>query len=335
MAINPANISGAKSNLKSIPSMKGTGNAAPINPADIPGIKSNLTSLSSLKDTGSIISNATSSVTSGVKDPIGAVLAKTLSSINSLSAVVSSKISKLEEQIVKAADKTGKVKLVNNVIVVTLQPEDAAKLPMYQAKIQGEINRLNSTISMVKIAVATLKTISTTAKTLKKAMDVQEIMLSLGNPVAKVTTILIKKAIKIIFYKDVLNEYVNILSKQSDLTQKALKTMVEKFSKLSVQFVVDTGKSNGVTVSTQQAEEIIRDASLTTTITGSGNAMQDYTNDDGRQFVLAVEAYGSRELIARGRDKFSNLLVAETSPSFISTPDQLLEELKSILNQQN
>lgn len=301
----------------------------PISASDLPGMQSNLSQLSSLKDTSSVLSSATSSITSAVKDPIGAVLAKTMSSINSLIASVSSKITKLEEDIVKSASNSGKVKLVNNVIVVTLEPADASKLPAMQARIQSKVDSLNGVVNKLKVVTATLHTISTSAKILKTAMDAQETLLTLGNPAAKVTLVLIKKSIKILFYKDVLNEYSNILQGQIASTEKSLKGILDKFTGLSVQFIVDSDAMKGVTTTPDQAHSMLRDQSLSV---GVGSAPVEFTSDDGRKFLLAVETYGSREIIARARDKFSNLLVAETSPSFISTPDQLIQELQEILN---
>jgi hypothetical protein len=295
-----------------------------ISTSDIAGIQE------ALKSPSSTLATAASGVLPGVKDPIGAVLSKTMTSINSLSASISTKLTKLEEDIVKSLDKTGKVKLVNGVIIVTIEPADAAKLPQYQAKIQGDINKLNNTVNKLKVVTATLKTVSDTAKLLQKAVEAQEIMLTIGNPVAKATMILIKKAIQILFYQDVLKEYVNIVSTQVANTEQALSEVLTKFSRLSVQFVVNSDANKGVVTSPEQAQTTLSNRGLGS---NDGSKQQEFTNDDGRQFILGVEPYGTRELIGRARDKYSNLLVAETTPSFYSTPEQLLEELKTILNQ--
>lgn len=297
-----------------------------ISPEDLPGIQSNLPSL---KSANSVLSSVNSSVSSRIKDPIGSALTSTLSSINSLSATVADKVDKLEQDLTKSVDNTGKVKLSGNTIVVTLEPEDAAKLPQYQAKIQGSIDSINNTINKLKVVTSTLSVISNTAKTLKVAMDVQEAALTVGNPVAAATMALLKKAIKILFYRDVLEEYNTIIASQMSSSQKSLNKLSERFASLSVQFVVDSNRNKGETTTTQQAETKIQQGSL---IKDQGNEPQYYTNDNNKSYILNVETYSTRELIGKARDKYSGLLVAETSPSFISTPDQLIEELKAILN---
>lgn len=299
----------------------------PISSADISGIQSSIGSLSSLSVSKDLASSASSALTSALGDPVGAVLAKTLSSINSLSYNVSEKIDLLKENIIKSADNTGKVKLVNNVIIITVEPEDINKGKQYQERIQKDIDRLNKTVNQIKTLVSTLHVITQTVSVLKTAMAVQEALLTLGNPVATATISLLKKALKIFSYKDALGEYAKILSNQVSAQESLLSDIVAKFSSLSVQFVINTNNNNGIIKTPIQAAADIRDSLLST------SQSQDFTSDSGRMYTLTIETYGTRELIGRAKDKFSQLLVSETSPSFISTPDQLLQELKTILNQ--
>ena len=59
---------------------------------------------------------------------------------------------------------------------------------------------------------------------------------------------------------------------------------------------------------------------------------QEFTADDNGQYILQVEKYGDKELIAKAYDKFSGLVASQTAPSYITNPEDLLNELKTILN---
>ena len=298
--------------------------------ADLANIRSNFTSTKSLPDPTSIVSSVTSGLTSKINDPIGSVLMTTLSSINSLSATISAKLDELQKNIIESVDSTSSVKLINNKIVVVVQPEDASKLPMYQATIQSKVDSARSALNKLNVVATSLNIVSQTASTLKTAMDVQEALLTVGNPVARATMTLLKKALKILNYKDVLNSYVSILSTQVANTNKIVRDLTIKLDNISVEFTIGKDLNSGVVTSKDEAKSIIRNTSLSK---DGSNIPQDYTSNSGRNYILTVEPYGTSEIIARGRDKVSGLLVSETAPSFISSPDQLLEELKTILNQ--
>lgn len=269
------------------------------------------------------------SVMSSVKDPIGSALIKTLGVVNKLVVNIESKIVKLEEDIVKMADNTGKVSLVNNVLVVTVAPENAAKIPQYEAQVQTSINRLTQTMHTLKVASDSLRVLSTTARTLKAALDVQEALLTVGNPAAAATMTLIKKAIKILFYKDVLGEYVKIISTQVAQTETSIAKMTSKLTDLSIQFKVQTDAAKG---EPSTVSEVKTDLTASKMASDSSLNLQYYTDDSGRDYTLTIESYKNSGIIGRARDRYSNLLIAETSPSFIYTKDQILEELKLILN---
>ena len=296
---------------------------------DLPGLQSNFTSLSSLKDTPSIISSATSAVTPKITDPVGAVLISTMASINSLSTSIYSKMDTLEADLIKSVGNTGKVVINGNKIFVTTDPADASKVSQFQSKLQGDINSINSVISKLQLVTTSLSIVSETAAVLKAAMDVQEILLTVGNPVAKATMTLIKSALKILFYKDVLSEYVNIISSQSAAAQQSLNDIISRFSGLSIQFNTNSALSSGNILTPDQAQTSIVDSSLSAS---KSTYPQTYVNSAGKSYTLSVESYNSKEIVGRARDSFSGLLVAETTPSFISTPDQLVAELKTILN---
>jgi len=62
------------------------------------------------------------------------------------------------------------------------------------------------------------------------------------------------------------------------------------------------------------------------------NQSNIYTGSNGKVYILIVDQYGSKQLIGKAIDKISGILAVQTAPSYIKTPDQLMDELKSILN---
>ena len=269
-----------------------------------------------------------SGVGASIKDPIGASIAKALSSINKISAAAEAKITSLQEDIIKSTNNTGKVKLVGKRIIVTIEPKDAAKAAAYQAKIQGDINKINSLITKLSTVLNTLSIISKTADILKTVLDAQEVLLSF-NPVSKATMTLFKKAIKILFYKDVLSEYTNILSRELASNMVVFNNLLEKFKGLSVEFKINSANNKGSTLTPQEAAAQIIHDKLGAGVLGN---TENYTTFDGKTYSLVVEKYGDKELIGRAKDTFSGMLVTETAPSFSASPADLLEELKNILN---
>lgn len=269
-----------------------------------------------------------SNVGASIKDPIGASITKALSNINKLTAAVESKIDNLQQDIVKSTDNTGKVKLVGNKIVITLEPEELSKAESYKTKIQGDINNINSLITKLSLLLNTLSIISQTAQILKTVLDVQEALLNL-NPVSKATLSVFKKAIKILFYRDVLSEYTNILSREVASNTAAINSLLNKFKGLSVEFKINSANDSGTELTPIEAEAAIIQDKL-----GTDNLQntQNYETFNGKSYNLAVEKYGERELIGRAKDNFSGLLITETAPSFTASPEQLFEELKTILN---
>jgi hypothetical protein len=263
-------------------------------------------------------------------DHIGMAVSKSLSSINNITSVITKRIKLLEEDIVKSADNTGKVKLVGSTIVVTLEPKDAAKAPIYQAKIQNSISSATGSVNKFKTLLGTLGVITKTAQTLKTVLDVQQALL-MTNPVSAATFKVLQQGIKIISYKDILNDYVRILGDQVNVNSQVLAQMTDALSKLNVQFVIGDATNQGQSMTNQEALSAIAATNLQDSGLNTGDTNTDYTDSKGRQLTLKVETYSTGELIARARDKFSGSIIIETAPSYIETPEQLLEELKSII----
>lgn len=301
--------------------------------ASVQGVRSTLSSVTTQVTPQSMLNNINQGVGAAVSDPVGFAVKKSLSSINKISSTITSRIKMLEEDIIKSADNTGKVKLVGSTIVVTLEPKDAAKLPIYQAKIQKSINDVMGGVTKFKTVLNTLKIITQTAQTLKTVLDVQEALLML-NPVSAATFKVMKTGMKILFYKDVLKDYVRILADQVTTNSQVLDEMVNSISKLNVKFEIGNATNQGDSITNQQALSNIASTNLQDSglNTGDSNLREEYTDSNGRVLILQVETYSTGELIARARDKFSGGIVVETAPSYIEKPEQLLTELKSIIN---
>lgn len=297
----------------------------------VQGIGATLASVTTQVSPASLLSNVKQSVTLSMPDPVGMAVSKSLSAINSITAVITSRIKLLEQDIVKSVDNTGKVKLVGNTIVITLEPKDAALLPIYQEKIQKSISSVMGSIMKFSALIATLNTITKTTQTLKTLLDVQQALL-MTNPISAATFKVLQQGIKIISYRDILNDYVRILGEQVSINGQVLNQMVDSLSKLNVQFVVGNATNQGQSITNQQALASIASTNLQDSGLNTGDSNIDYTDSNGRQLILKVETYSTGELIARARDKFSGSIVVETAPSYIETPDQLLAELKSIIN---
>ena len=297
----------------------------------VQGIGATLASVTTQVSPASLLSNVKQSVTLSMPDPVGMAVSKSLSAINSITAVITSRVKLLEQDIVKSVDNTGKVKLVGNTIVITLEPKDAALLPIYQEKIQKSISSVMGSIMKFSALIATLNTITKTTQTLKTLLDVQQALL-MTNPISAATFKVLQQGIKIISYRDILNDYVRILGEQVSINGQVLNQMVDSLSKLNVQFVVGNATNQGQSITNQQALASIASTNLQDSGLNTGDSNIDYTDSNGRQLILKVETYSTGELIARARDKFSGSIVVETAPSYIETPDQLLAELKSIIN---
>jgi len=296
----------------------------------VQGISSTLSSVTTQVSPSSLLSNVKQGVNLSMPDHIGMAVSKSLSSINNITSVITKRIKLLEEDIVKSADNTGKVKLVGSTIVVTLEPKDAAKAPIYQAKIQNSISSATGSVNKFKTLLGTLGVITKTAQTLKTVLDVQQALL-MTNPVSAATFKVLQQGIKIISYKDILNDYVRILGDQVNVNSQVLAQMTDALSKLNVQFVIGDATNQGQSMTNQEALSAIAATNLQDSGLNTGDTNTDYTDSKGRQLTLKVETYSTGELIARARDKFSGSIIIETAPSYIETPEQLLEELKSII----
>lgn len=299
----------------------------PVSTSDIQSISQQLNANSLVNDPGAI-SGAIDSFSTSIKDPIGASLSKALVSLNGLSNMATSKIDELQSNIVSSNNNYGSVKLVGSNLIISVEEKDTKKATEYKNKIENNIASVNSAINKMTVINNSLSVIGSTIKVVKTALDVQEAVLSI-NPISKATLTVFKKAIKILFYKDVLAEYGNILNKEVQSNRLVINNLKNKFKDLRVELNVIDQKNQGKFITTEDAENMIPQQQLDVDTSYSG--AQDYF-DGTNTYRLSVEKYGSKQLVGKAYEVVSGLLYAETSPSFISTPSDLIEEIKSILS---
>ncbi len=297
----------------------------PITTSDISSISNTLkTDIS----TNSIVGDI-SSVTSVLKDPIGGTIVKTISSINSLSAVIDKKISNLIEDITKSDNNNGRIKLSGSELIVTVKPAEQGLAEQTSKKLQSDISSINSSISKLNTLTSTLGVLNSTVSTLKKAMDIQELLLSV-NPISKATMIVFKQALKILFFKDALGEYSNILNNAFTQNKLIINSLSNKFHNLQVKVTISDESQKGNVIDQEQAAVMISEQNLNNETSYS----EEYTTISGESYILKIEKYGDKQLIARAYDYFSDQIKQQTAPSFIYTSDQLIDEIKHILELQ-
>lgn len=263
-----------------------------------------------------------------IQNPISSVLNKTISKINNLVSVVENKINRLAEDLVKSVDKKGRVELVGNTIVITVKQQDVDKVNEEKVKLDNKIRNINENLNNLKNILSTLSKIQKIIDTIKKILDIQEIALS-ANPVFAV----FKKAIKILFLKDMLKEYSNVLKSELKSSQEKFNSIIERFRHLRISIKVQDDDIKSVT--NEKAEDQILSELLSNGESESVDYVSDeFTTSEGIIIVAKVEKYGNREIIARAYDKFSGMIVAQTAPSFVSSPENLISELKDIIELQ-
>ena len=105
--------------------------------------------------------------------------------------------------------------------------------------------------------------------------------------------------------------------------------LVNKFKSINVQIKISDDANTGKVTSEPEAKRAIAD-SLLANNPDSTNITSIYEEYNGN--LLYVEKYGEDRNIGKAKDKFSGLLRAETAPSYFATSDQLIGELKIILD---
>jgi hypothetical protein len=330
MALTPDNISSARDLLNTKSNdVTAAGKAASVSSKSS---TNNVNTFNNTVNSANLSSNFATdlaqNVTSAINDPFNEVIQKALAKINTLIPAIEQKIDKLEQDIVKKADNKGRVTLQNNTIVITVTRADSAEAQAMVARITSQITSIQKSIVLLKTVIDTLNAIVTAIQVFLTVLAIQEVALSI-NPASKVIFTVMKKALKVIFLKEIIKGYASLMAAQLKSNQKVLQQLTEKFTSLHVSVVITDEAEKGNFISQDDAKSMIATNLLGENIV---NDNSDFTSNNNIQYILKVEKYGSKEIIGRAYDKFSGMVGAETAPSYLSTPEDLKNELKTILN---
>jgi hypothetical protein len=274
------------------------------------------------------VNDAINAISGAVSDPFGSAIQLTLNKVNSLTVNIEKKIDQLVKEVVEKTDSKGRISLQGNNLVITIRREDLAKAQELQKRVQDKITSINKTITILNTVVNSLIAIQTAITVYKSLLDIQEITLT-ANPVTGPIFQVVKQGVKLIFLKEIVNQYVKILGRQLLQNRQVLNRLIQKFRSIQVSVKIQDEADKGNYVSTDIAEQLLADDHL-----GDGISFdsQDFTDNKFNQYTLKVEKYDSKQLIARAIEKQSGMIKAQTAPSYFATPEELMEELKTILN---
>ena len=274
------------------------------------------------------VNNTINAISGAVSDPFGSAIQLTLNKINSLTVNIEKKIDQLVKEVVEKTDNKGRISLQGNNLVITIRREDLAKAQELQKRVQDKITSINKTITILNTVVNSLIAIQTAITVYKSLLDIQEITLT-ANPVTGPIFQVVKQGVKLIFLKEIVNQYVKILGRQLLQNRQVLNRLIQKFRSIQVSVKIQDEADKGNYVSTDIAEQLLADDQLGD---GISSDSQDFTDNNFNQYILKVEKYDSKQLIARAIEKKSGMIKAQTAPSYFATPEELMEELKTILN---
>lgn len=274
------------------------------------------------------VNDAINSISGAVSDPFGSAIQITLNKINSLTVNIEKKIDQLVKEVVEKTDSKGRISLQGSNLVITVRREDLAKAQELQKRVQDKIKSINKTITILNTVVNSLIAIQTAITVYKAVLDAQEIALNV-NPVTGPIFLVVKQGVKLIFLKEIINQYVKILGRQLLQNRQILNRLLTKFRSIQVSIKVQDEADKGNYVSTDIAEQLLADDMLGDGITSD---TQDFTDNKFNEYILKVEKYDKKQLIARAYEKLSGMIKAQTAPSYFATPEELMEEIKTILN---
>jgi hypothetical protein len=299
---------------------------------------SNVNSISSFDSSTpqTFVSNITSTATSAVKDPISAVLNKTLGQIAQTSTITQKKINDLSDQLLSYVDKNSNVTIHGNQIVITINKNQAAQGQIERNNIQNKIESIRNTLNIMQKTMGSLQTISQTIQVIQTLLNIQETLIAV-NPIAKVAFTVFKAAIKVVFLRDMLNGYSSVITSQLASNQVLFNQMLQKFMNLQVSLNIQDNLDQGNTINVDDALNNISQNLLgqgTDSPTTINNTSDDFIGSNARVYTLRVDKFGTGQLIGTAIDKITGLKAVQTAPSFIESPDQLVAELKTILSGQ-
>lgn len=278
------------------------------------------------------VSNSLNDISGAVKDPFGAVIQSSLNKINSLIVNIEKKVDQLLADVVKKTDSKGRVTLQGNTLVITVTQADVNQAAELQGNVQNKIQSIQKTLNILRNVVNSLIAINTAITVYKRLLDIQELTLTL-NPATGPVFKVLKTGIKVLFLKEIINEYIKILAKQLAQNKQVLNSLLNKFRNIQVTVKIQDEANKGNFISNDESEILLADDLMGI---NDGNQVEsdtsDFTDNNFTEYILKVEKYGEKQIIAKAYEKISGMIKAETAPSYFSTPAELTEELKSILN---
>ncbi len=337
MALTPENVNAARNALNErnkdiekanakVNDMSGKAKKA------VDGYNSTVKSFNDSVNSVNLNSNFTDNLTLGVSgliaDPFATAIQKLMSKINQLVPKIETKIDKLQQDLVQKVDNKGRVTLQGQTIVITVTKPEYQQALLLEKKIQDTVKSIQQTILLLRNLVATVSTIVTAIQVFKAVLKLQELAITI-NPVSKATYEVIKKAIKIIFFREMLNAYTKILDSLLATNKQLLDRLTNRFNNIRVDIKISDEANKGKYLNDNEALAALADDLLGQDIT---SYTQDFISNDNGEYILQVEKFGDKELIGKAIDKFSGLIAAQTAPSYITSPEDLIEELKTILN---
>ena len=209
------------------------------------------------------VSSITDTMTSGVKDPIGAVLNRTIKKVINLNSQIDKKIDELTKKLEDSLKQNGRVELIGNRIVITVTPEEKDKADDQKIKINNQIESIRKSLNILTNTLKVIESITKTISILNTALQIQEILLTV-NPVSKATFEVFKKAIKIVFLKDMLKEYNGFLQKSLVGYQSKLNSQIERFRNLTVEIKVKQSSDIGGPTNPSVVDQAITDSLVST-----------------------------------------------------------------------
>lgn len=294
-------------------------------------INANMNNISSLSSNNAqaFTSNITSPISSAVGDPVGGILNKTLSRIVNVSTLAEKKIDDLTIQIETYNSKNGSVQIVGNKIVITVTQADEAKAQVEKQRIDSMISSIKNTLNTLNSSINSLQSISTTIGILQNLLTIEQALLTIS-PVSKASFTLFKSAIKIVFLGDMLKSYTSLINNQLNQSSLQLNQLTSKFMNLQVSINVQSNTNQGVQTDSNEAlDNLAQDSLGGQDITNQSNV---FTSFNGKNYILNVVKYGNKQIIGQAIDQVTGLLAVQTAPSFTESADELISELKSILN---
>lgn len=268
-------------------------------------------------------------ISSSFSDPIGGILKKTLFKINNLTTIIETKIDRLAQDAIKAVDNRGTVELIDNSIVITVKPSDLERARIIENNINNNIKSINNNLNVLNRVLSTLTTISNTMNAISTALDIQEVLLN-ANPVTASTFGLIKKVFKILNLRDTIKEYSRVLAGELLNNRNTVQQLIDRFRGLNIKIVVSDEINKGNFISDTIASEMISNSLINNNIQ-TEKLYEQYIGSNDLEYILTVENYDNQQNIGRAKEKISGFLAAQTAPSYFATGEELLEELKSII----